>query len=170
MIGFAMQIAEGMAYLEEKHYIHRDLRTENILLTEMMSCKIADFGLSKLLKNKSYRLSHDAKVPIKWMAPEIFTDNIYTTKSDVWSFGILLMEIIAYGKEPFPDDDNTNYVKALIEGSHITPPAGCPDDLGNIMLQCWKQKSEERPTFNQLQDRLMACNPIVDTEEILSSA
>ncbi|XP_007901506.2 tyrosine-protein kinase Lyn-like [Callorhinchus milii] len=165
-----MQIAEGMAYLEEKHYIHRDLRTENILLTEMMSCKIADFGLSKLLKNKSYRLSHDAKVPIKWMAPEIFTDNIYTTKSDVWSFGILLMEIIAYGKEPFPDDDNTNYVKALIEGSHITPPAGCPDDLGNIMLQCWKQKSEERPTFNQLQDRLMACNPIVDTEEILSSA
>ncbi|XP_067884657.1 tyrosine-protein kinase SRK3 [Heterodontus francisci] len=167
--GFAIQIAEGMAYLEEKCYIHRDLRTENILLTEMLSCKIADFGLARLLENGQRRLSYDAKVPIKWMAPEIFNDNIYTIKSDVWSFGVLLTEIVTYGEIPFPDKGNKEFVIDLMNGFIMSPPAGCPDILHDIMLQCWEQKSEKRPTFKQLQNILLRCNPVPETEELLSS-
>ncbi|XP_078069692.1 tyrosine-protein kinase Src42A [Mustelus asterias] len=163
--GFAIQIAEGMAYLEEKCYVHRDLRTENILLTEMLSCKIADFGLARLLENGQRRLSYDAKVPIKWMAPEVFIDDIYTTKSDVWSFGILLTEIVTYGSIPFPEKENTKFVDDLMKGI-IFPPAGCPDIFHDIMLQCWEQESEKRPTFKQLQNTLMKCNPVPETEEI----
>uniref|UniRef100_UPI00398EE713 tyrosine-protein kinase Src42A-like n=1 Tax=Pristiophorus japonicus TaxID=55135 RepID=UPI00398EE713 len=164
--GFAIQIAEGMAYLEEKCYIHRDLRTENILLTEMLSCKIADFGLARLLENGQRKLSYDAKVPIKWMAPEIFIDYIYTIKSDVWSFGILLTEIVTYGEIPFPGKGNADFVADMMDGIIISPPAGCPDSLRDIMLQCWKQESEKRPTFKQLQDMLMKCNPVPVTEEL----
>ncbi|XP_072355154.1 tyrosine-protein kinase Src42A [Scyliorhinus torazame] len=163
--GFAIQIAEGMTYLEEKCYIHRDLRTENILLTEMLSCKIADFGLARLLENGQCRLSLDIKVPIKWMAPEIFINNIYTTKSDVWSFGVLLTEIVTFGDMPFPDKENTEFVKDLMNGV-MPPPAGCPESFHDMMLQCWEQESEKRPTFKQLQNTLMKCNPVPETEEL----
>ncbi|GCB76838.1 hypothetical protein scyTo_0015562 [Scyliorhinus torazame] len=154
-----------MTYLEEKCYIHRDLRTENILLTEMLSCKIADFGLARLLENGQCRLSLDIKVPIKWMAPEIFINNIYTTKSDVWSFGVLLTEIVTFGDMPFPDKENTEFVKDLMNGV-MPPPAGCPESFHDMMLQCWEQESEKRPTFKQLQNTLMKCNPVPETEEL----
>ncbi|XP_051880895.1 proto-oncogene tyrosine-protein kinase LCK-like [Pristis pectinata] len=165
--GFAIQIAEGMVYLEEKCCIHRDLRTENVLLTEMLCCKISDFGLAQLLQNDQGWMSHDAKVPIKWMAPEIFREYSYTVKSDVWSFGVLLTEIVSYGEVPFPGKNNNEFVKDLLDGANISPPASCPDNLHDIVLQCWNQNSERRPTFKQLQAMLMKCNPMLKTEEEL---
>ncbi|XP_078256170.1 tyrosine-protein kinase Src42A [Rhinoraja longicauda] len=134
--GFAIQIAEGMVYLEEKYCVHRDLRTENVLLTEMLCCKISDFGLARLLKSDRYLVSYDAKVPVKWMAPEIFHDQSYTIKSDVWSFGVLLTEIITYGGVPFPDRKSHEFVKDLMDAVTISPPADFPDDLRDICSAC----------------------------------
>ncbi|XP_072913284.1 tyrosine-protein kinase Src42A [Hemitrygon akajei] len=167
--GFAIQIAEGMVYLEEKCCIHRDLRSENILLTEMLCCKISDFGLARLLKDDHDWMAPDCKVPIKWMAPEIFLEFSYTVKSDVWSFGVLLTEIVSYGEAPFPDKSILEFVNDLLNGIDVSPPACCPDSLNDIVLQCWNRNSDERPTFKDLQAMLMKCSPMLKTEELLLS-
>ncbi|XP_062891457.1 tyrosine-protein kinase SRK2 [Mobula hypostoma] len=166
--GFAIQIAEGMVYLEEKRCIHRDLRTENVLLTEMLCCKICDFGLARLLESDRCGMTDDCKVPIKWMAPEIFLEQNYTIKSDVWSFGVLLTEIVSYGETPFPDKSAQEFAIDLLNGIDISPPACCPDSLNDIVLQCWNRNSEERPTFKDLQAMLMKCSPMLKTEILLS--
>ncbi|MBN3309157.1 tyrosine-protein kinase Src42A [Amia ocellicauda] len=165
MLDFAIQITEGMSYLESQHIIHRDLRADNILLTEMKSCKIADFGLAQYTFTGDQKVKMDGKVPVKWMAPEIFSGEEYTIKCDVWSFGILLTEIVTFGEEPYPDLDKISCIKAVLQGHHMSQPEGCPPSLYDIMLRCWRPNSLERPWFRELQAMLTAL--IQDTEETI---
>ncbi|KAJ6650313.1 hypothetical protein lerEdw1_013403, partial [Lerista edwardsae] len=102
ILHFLFQIAEGMAYIERKNYIHRDLRAANVLVSESLMCKIADFGLARIIEDNEYTAREGAKFPIKWTAPEAINYGSFTIKSDVWSFGILLYEIITFGKIPYP--------------------------------------------------------------------
>ncbi|XP_040978889.1 tyrosine-protein kinase Lyn isoform X4 [Aquila chrysaetos chrysaetos] len=102
LIDFSAQIAEGMAYIERKNYIHRDLRAANVLVSDLLMCKIADFGLARVIEDNEYTAREGAKFPIKWTAPEAINYGSFTIKSDVWSFGILLYEIVTYGKIPYP--------------------------------------------------------------------
>ncbi|KAF5908958.1 tyrosine-protein kinase Lyn-like isoform X1, partial [Clarias magur] len=102
LIDFSAQIAEGMAYIEKKNYIHRDLRAANVLVSESLLCKIADFGLARIIEDDQYTAREGAKFPIKWTAPEAINYGSFTIKSDMWSFGILIYEIITYGKIPYP--------------------------------------------------------------------
>uniref|UniRef100_A0A8C0NYJ5 Tyrosine-protein kinase n=2 Tax=Canis lupus familiaris TaxID=9615 RepID=A0A8C0NYJ5_CANLF len=104
LIDFSAQIAEGMAYIERKNYIHRDLRAANVLVSESLMCKIADFGLARVIEDNEYTAREGAKFPIKWTAPEAINFGCFTIKSDVWSFGILLYEIVTYGKIPYPGE------------------------------------------------------------------
>uniref|UniRef100_A0A4W4F8M3 Tyrosine-protein kinase n=1 Tax=Electrophorus electricus TaxID=8005 RepID=A0A4W4F8M3_ELEEL len=136
-----------MAYLESKNIVHRDLRADNILLTDMQSCKIADFGLAQFTFQMDQNIS---SVPVKWMAPEIFDGREYTTKCDVWSFGVLLTEIITYGNNPYPGKVIQNR-----RGERMKRPLDCPLALYDIMLLCWIFNPQERPCFTELQDRLM---------------
>ncbi|XP_051578471.1 tyrosine-protein kinase SRK3-like [Myxocyprinus asiaticus] len=155
MMDFAVQITEGMIYLENR-IVHRDLRADNILLTDMQSCKIADFGLAELSLTGNHRSSSDVKVPVKWMAPEIFENNGFTSNSDVWSFGILITEIVTYGDDTYPGQDKMTCIRAVQRGQWMERPSGCPEALYEIILLCWRSKPEERPTFTVLKEKLMA--------------
>ncbi|KAM5158392.1 tyrosine-protein kinase Lyn isoform 1-T1 [Mantella aurantiaca] len=154
LIDFSAQIAEGMAYIERKNYIHRDLRAANVLVSEALMCKIADFGLARVIEDNEYLAQEGAKFPIKWTAPEAINFGSFTIKSDVWSFGVLLSEIITYGKIPYPGMSNADVMSALQRGYRMPRMETCPEELYEIMKTCWKEKAEERPTFDYLQSVL----------------
>uniref|UniRef100_A0A8D0DPQ9 Tyrosine-protein kinase n=1 Tax=Salvator merianae TaxID=96440 RepID=A0A8D0DPQ9_SALMN len=154
LIDFSAQIAEGMAYIERKNYIHRDLRAANVLVSESLMCKIADFGLARVIEDNEYTAREGAKFPIKWTAPEAINYGSFSIKSDVWSFGILLYEIITYGKIPYPGMSNSDVMMALQRGYRMPRVEACPVELYDIMKTCWKDKAEERPTFEYLQSVL----------------
>lgn len=154
LIDFSAQIAEGMAFIEQRNYIHRDLRAANILVSAILVCKIADFGLARVIEDNEYTAREGAKFPIKWTAPEAINYGSFTIKSDVWSFGILLTEIITYGRTPYPGMSNQEVMRALERGYRMPRPENCPEELYDIMLRCWKNKPEDRPTFEYNQSVL----------------
>uniref|UniRef100_A0ACB8G953 Uncharacterized protein n=1 Tax=Sphaerodactylus townsendi TaxID=933632 RepID=A0ACB8G953_9SAUR len=153
LIDLSAQVAEGMAYIERMNFIHRDLRAANILVSETLCCKVADFGLARLIENE-YLAREGAKFPIKWTAPEAINYGVFTIKSDVWSFGILLTEIITYGRCPYPAMTNPEVIQCLTLGYRMARPSNCPPELYAIMLKCWQNNPEERPTFEYLQSTL----------------
>uniref|UniRef100_A0A4X1SUD3 Tyrosine-protein kinase n=1 Tax=Sus scrofa TaxID=9823 RepID=A0A4X1SUD3_PIG len=154
LIDFSAQIAEGMAFIEQRNYIHRDLRAANILVSGSLVCKIADFGLARVIEDNEYTAREGAKFPIKWTAPEAINFGSFTIKSDVWSFGILLTEIVTYGRIPYPGMSNPEVIRALEHGYRMPRPEHCPEELYNIMTRCWKNHPEERPTFEYIQSVL----------------
>uniref|UniRef100_A0A8C3AB69 Tyrosine-protein kinase n=1 Tax=Cyclopterus lumpus TaxID=8103 RepID=A0A8C3AB69_CYCLU len=153
LIDMSAQIAEGMAYIETKNYIHRDVRAANILVSDSLHCKVADFGLARITESE-YTAQEGAKFPIKWTAPEAINFGTFSIKSDVWSFGILLTEIVTYGRIPYPGMTNPEVIRSLDKSYRMPCPDGCPEELYDIMHMCWKQRPEERPTFEFLQNIL----------------
>ena len=138
----------GMEYLEQHLYIHRNLTARNVLVGDGNTCKIADFGLPRVIK-------HDICSPInRYTAPEAILFNRYTIKSDVWSFGILMTEIITKGAMPYPEMTNDQVLKAFESGYQCPQPEGCPDPLYVLMLECWRQNPDDRLTFEFLKYQL----------------
>ena len=154
LIDMGAQVATGMAYLAEKNYIHRNLAARNVLIGEYLICKVTDFGLARVINGDIYEAHTGAKFPIKWAAPEATMYNNFTIKSDVWSFGILLYELITYGHAPYPGMTNAQVLEALQTGYCMPCPMGCPEQLYEIMRDCWKKDAASRPTFETLQWRM----------------
>uniref|UniRef100_A0A3Q3WD98 Tyrosine-protein kinase n=1 Tax=Mola mola TaxID=94237 RepID=A0A3Q3WD98_MOLML len=154
LVDMAAQIADGMAFIERMNYIHRDLRAANILVADNLVCKIADFGLARLIEDNEYTARQGAKFPIKWTAPEAALYGRFTIKSDVWSFGILLTELVTKGRVPYPGMVNREVLEQVDRGYRMPCPQGCPESLHEMMRQCWKKEPDERPTFEYIQSFL----------------
>ena len=152
LINMGAQIASGMAYLEEKNYIHRDLAARNILVGGNLICKVADFGLAQNIDEDICK-PHNFP-PIKWTAPEATMYDRFSIKSDVWSFGILLYELITYGRFPYPGMNNAQVLDALKNGYRMPCPMGCPEQLYEVMKECWRDDASSRPRFETLQWRM----------------
>ena len=154
LIDIAEQVAAGMAYLELQRCIHRDLAARNILVGEQIICKVGDFSCAQVLVDDIYEADGEYKFPVKWTAPETALYNRYSIKSDVWSFGIVLYEIISYGQMPYPDMNNAEALEALVQGYRMPRLLQCPEKLYQMMLDCWRDQPDTRPTFETLQWQL----------------
>lgn len=150
LVDIAAQIASGMAFLEEKKLIHRDLAARNVLVGDNNIAKVADFGLARVIEDDEYNPKHGTKFPIKWTAPEAALYGRFTIKSDVWSYGILLVETVTHGQVPYPGMANREVLEQVERGYRQPKPPHCPDSMYDIMKKCWDKKPANRPTFEYL--------------------
>uniref|UniRef100_A0A3P8VZQ5 Tyrosine-protein kinase receptor TYRO3 n=1 Tax=Cynoglossus semilaevis TaxID=244447 RepID=A0A3P8VZQ5_CYNSE len=151
LVQFMLDIARGMDYLSNRNIIHRDLAARNCMLGENMRVCVADFGLSKkIYSGDYYRQGSASKLPVKWIALESLADNVYTTQSDVWAFGVTMWEIVTRGQTPYPGVENSEIYEFLIKGERLKKPLDCRDDIYEIMHSCWSPIPKCRPSFNGL--------------------
>ncbi|CAH0562089.1 unnamed protein product [Brassicogethes aeneus] len=169
LVSFAYQVARGMEYLSSRRCIHRDLAARNVLVSDDYVLKIADFGLARDIHcNDYYRKTTDGRLPVKWMAPEALFHRVYTTQSDVWSYGILLWEIMTLGGTPYPSVPNVDTLFQLLRnGRRMEKPPCCSLEIYMLMRDCWSYYPTERPEFSELVEDLDRILTITANEEYL---
>uniref|UniRef100_A0A3P9Q442 Ephrin type-A receptor 7 n=1 Tax=Poecilia reticulata TaxID=8081 RepID=A0A3P9Q442_POERE len=152
LVGLLRGVAAGMTYLSDLGYIHRDLAARNILVNSNLVCKVSDFGLSRVLEDDpdaAYTTS-GGKIPIRWTAPEAIAYRKFSSSSDVWSYGVVMWEVMSYGERPYWNLTNRDVIKSVEEGYRLPAPMGCPAALHTLMLDCWQKDRNERPRFCQI--------------------
>ncbi|CAO2579297.1 Leukocyte tyrosine kinase receptor [Lemmus lemmus] len=171
LLQLAQDIAQGCHYLEENHFVHRDIAARNCLLSctgPSRVAKIGDFGMARDIYRASYyRKGGRALLPVKWMPPEALLEGIFTSKTDSWSFGVLLWEIFSLGYMPYPGHTNQEVLDFIVTGNRMDPPRNCPGPVYRIMTQCWQHQPELRPDFASILERLQYCTQDPD---VLNSA
>ncbi|GFR87151.1 tyrosine-protein kinase [Elysia marginata] len=150
LIHIGAQIADAMAYMEKEKFVHRNLGARNILVGEQNRVKVAGFGMTKAMDDPDFNFRRGLKMAIKWMAPEVLQYNKYSTKADVWSFGIVLMEIFTFGKEPYEDKASMEAFESVQDGYRMEKPDICPPEVYTVMLSCWQSNAHSRPCFDFL--------------------
>ncbi|XP_053574766.1 tyrosine-protein kinase ITK/TSK [Bombina bombina] len=149
-MGMCQDVCEGMEYLETSNFIHRDLAARNCLIGEALVVKVSDFGMTRFVLDDQYTSSSGTKFPIKWSAPEVFRYGRYSSKSDVWSFGVLVWEVFSEGKTPFEHLSNGVAVEEISAGLRLFKPKMASERIYKLMNSCWQEKPESRPTFSRL--------------------
>ncbi|XP_007553984.1 ephrin type-A receptor 6-like [Poecilia formosa] len=152
LIGMLRGIAVGMTYLSDMGYVHRDLAARNILVDENLVCKVSDFGMSRILEDdsESAYTATGGKIPIRWTAPEAIAYGKFSSASDVWSYAIVMWEVMSYGERPYWEMSNQDVILSIEEGYRLPAPIGCPVTLHQLMLHCWQKESSQRPSFNDV--------------------
>ncbi|XP_077344764.1 ephrin type-B receptor 1 isoform X2 [Lithobates pipiens] len=165
LVGMLRGIAAGMKYLSEMNYVHRDLAARNILVNSNLVCKVSDFGLSRYLQDDTsdptYTSSLGGKIPVRWTAPEAIAYRKFTSASDVWSYGIVMWEVMSFGERPYWDMSNQDVINAIEQDYRLPPPMDCPAALHQLMLDCWQKDRNSRPRFGDIVNTLdkMIRNP-----------
>ncbi|KAM9086078.1 ephrin type-A receptor 5 isoform 9-T9 [Megaptera novaeangliae] len=156
LVGMLRGIAAGMKYLSDMGYVHRDLAARNILINSNLVCKVSDFGLSRILEDdpEAAYTTRGGKIPIRWTAPEAIAFRKFTSASDVWSYGIVMWEVVSYGERPYWEMTNQDVIKAVEEGYRLPSPMDCPAALYQLMLDCWQKDRNSRPKFDEIVNML----------------
>ncbi|KAF3848878.1 hypothetical protein F7725_015375 [Dissostichus mawsoni] len=160
LVGMLRGIASGMRYLSDMGYVHRDLAARNILVNSNLVSKVSDFGLSRVLEDDAeaayttrssrYIFSKGGKIPIRWTAPEAIAYRKFTSASDVWSYGIVMWEVMSYGERPYWEMSNQDVIKAVEESYRLPGPMDCPEALYHLMMDCWQRERSNRPKFDEI--------------------
>ncbi|TKS92541.1 Ras-related protein [Collichthys lucidus] len=155
LLRFMIDIAAGMDYLSSQGFLHRDLAARNCMLGDDLRVCVADFGLSKKIYSSNYyRQTVAVRLPVKWMSIESLSESVYTTKSDVWSFGVTMWEIVSRGRTPYPGVHNHEVLDLLLLGHRLKPPEDCDHKLYEVMQSCWVKEPARRPCFRELGEML----------------
>nr|XP_045615701.1 uncharacterized protein LOC123768923 isoform X1 [Procambarus clarkii]XP_045615702.1 uncharacterized protein LOC123768923 isoform X1 [Procambarus clarkii]XP_045615703.1 uncharacterized protein LOC123768923 isoform X1 [Procambarus clarkii]XP_045615704.1 uncharacterized protein LOC123768923 isoform X1 [Procambarus clarkii] len=155
LTSMALDVCRALAYLTELRYVHRDVACRNCLVSAERTVKLSDFGMTRpMYESDYYRFNRRAMLPVRWMSPESLEDGLFTNMSDMWSYGVLLYEIITFGSFPFQGMSNNQVLETVRGGNTITIPKGVKPQLERLLLSCWSMDPHDRPTFNELMETL----------------
>ncbi|XP_074651853.1 insulin-like peptide receptor [Tubulanus polymorphus] len=156
ILQMAGEIADGMGYLATQKFVHRDLAARNCMVADDLTCKIGDFGMTRdIYETDYYKKAGKGPLPVRWMSPESLRDGVFSSQSDVWSYGVVLWEMATLAAQPYQGLTNEQVLKYVIDGNLMKKPEGCPDKLFSLMTLCWQIRPKQRPTFDEIVEYLI---------------
>ncbi|XP_034412727.1 tyrosine-protein kinase Tec isoform X2 [Cyclopterus lumpus] len=167
LLSMCQDVCEGMEYLEGQSFLHRDLAARNCLVNDHKVVKVSDFGMTRYVLDNQYTSSSGAKFPVKWSPPEVLHYSKYSSKSDVWSFGVVMWEIYSEGRTPFENRSNLDVVNEITRGVRLYRPHRATQPLFTIMYQCWHEKPQGRPSFSELLEEIRKLAEHPDSHTLL---